>query len=180
MTDITDPSGASLRLSNDERERAVAALQTYAAQGRITDAELQTRSTAARAAVTRGDLAPLFSDLPGGLHLDAHGPQPGAQPASGAAYPGPQNAQQPYPPQQPYAQPYPPQQAYDGRGGSGWSGREPSSRWGLLAVSIIPFVSLILFFITGAVWGYQFSWLWFLLIPLVGAIAYGTDGGRRR
>ncbi|MEN0083853.1 MAG: hypothetical protein AAGC66_03705 [Leifsonia sp.] len=43
-----------------------------------------------------------------------------------------------------------------------------------------PVVSLILFFITGYAWGYQYSWLWFLLIPLVGAIAYGTDGGRRR
>ncbi|NUU05450.1 DUF1707 domain-containing protein [Leifsonia sp. C5G2] len=164
MADITDPSEASLRLSNDERERAVAALQSHAAQGRLTDVELQSRIASARSAVTRGDLAPLFADLPGGLQLDAH-TRPGAQP--GAAYPAPQYAQQPYP-----------QQPYDGR--SGWGGREPSSRWGLLAVSIIPFVSVILFFITGYAWGYQYSWLWFLLIPLVGAIAYGTDGGRRR
>jgi len=173
MADTTDPSGASLRLSNDERERAVAALQSHAAQGRLTDDELQARSAAARSAVTRGDLSPLFADLPGGPQLDPH-PATAAQPGPGAptaapgpGYPGPQ-----------YAQPGYPQQPYDGR--PGWGGREPSSRWGLLAVSIIPFVSLILFFITGYAWGYQYSWLWFLLIPLVGAIAYGTDGGRRR
>lgn len=145
MSDITDPSGASLRLSNDERERAVAALQSHAAQGRLTDVELQTRSAAARSAVTRGDLAPLFTDLPGGLQLAGH---PQAVPSVPA--------------------------------GAGVTGREPSSRWGLLAVSIIPFVSVILFFLTGMAWGYQYSWLWFLLIPLVGAIAYGTEGGRRR
>jgi hypothetical protein len=162
MSDISDPSGAALRLSNDERERAVAALQSHAAQGRLTGEELQTRSAAARAAVTRGDLIPLFSDLPGGLRLDG----PVAAPTSGAsasASAGPH----------PQAQQYQPAAA-------GWSGREPSSRWGLLAVSIIPFVSVILFFLTGMAWGYQYSWLWFLLIPLVGAVAYGTEGGRRR
>lgn len=187
MADITDPSGAALRLSNDERERAVAALQAHATQGRLTDGELQTRSAAARSAVTRGDLAPLFADLPGGLHFDPHTPPAGAAPgygaapgtasaqsAPGASYPGQQNSQAPYP-QQSQQQPYGAQPT-----GSGWSGREPSSRWGLLVVSIMPFVSVILFFVTGMVWGYQFSWLWFLLIPLVGAIVYGADGGRRR
>lgn len=184
MADTTDPSGASLRLSNDERERAVAALQSHAAQGRLTDEELQARSAAARSAVTRGDLTPLFADLPGGPQLDPHpaagAGQPGPAASAGAPAPGhpsPPYAQSGY--QQPgYSQQAYPQQPYDGR--SGWGGREPSNRWGLLAVSIIPFVSLILFFITGYAWGYQYSWLWFLLIPLVGAIAYGTDGGRRR
>ncbi|WP_285115064.1 DUF1707 domain-containing protein [Leifsonia sp. fls2-241-R2A-40a] len=175
MTDITDPSGASLRLSNDERERAVAALQSHAGQGRLTDQEVQTRTSAARAAVTRGDLAPLFADLPGGLHLDApHAASAPGQPAASQPIQQGQPAQE----QPQYAQ-YP--QAYpQGAYAQQPSGREPSSRWGLLAVSIIPFVSLILFFITGFAWGYQYSWLWFLLIPLVGAITYGTDGARRR
>jgi hypothetical protein len=166
MADMTDPTGASLRLSNDERERAVAALQSHAGQGRLTDQELQTRTSAARSAVTRGDLGPLFADLPGGLHLD--GPYAGTQPG-----PAPQQyAQQPYA-QQPYGGP----QAADSNAGGG---HEPSGRWSVLLVSVIPFVSLILFFITGMAWGYQYSWLWFLLIPLVGAIAYGTGSGRRR
>src|SRR4051794_8033686 len=144
MADMTDPTGASLRLSNDEREHAVAALQSHAGQGRLTDQELQTRTSAARSAVTRGDLGPLFADLPGGLQLDA--PYAGAQPA-------------------------------DSNSGGG---HDPSGRWSVLLVSVIPFVSLILFFITGMAWGYQYSWLWFLLIPLVGAIGYGTGSGGRR
>lgn len=156
MTDYSDASGATLRLSNDERERAVAALQSHAAQGRLTDGELQTRSAAARSAVTRGDLAPLFADLPGGVQVESGHPATAAQtPEAGvppAVYPV---------------------QAVE-------NGREPSSRWGLLLVSVMPFVSVILFFLTGMAWGYQYSWLWFLLIPLAGAITYGVDGGRRR
>ncbi|WP_426623974.1 DUF1707 domain-containing protein [Leifsonia sp. McL0607] len=166
MTDFGEPSGASLRLSNDERERAAAALQSHAAQGRLSDAELQSRTAAARAAVTRGDLAPLFADLPGELHLDAGAPRSGA-----AADPGPAaaawQASQPGP--SPYG--YPPAPGEHGR---------PANRWGLLIVSIMPFVAVILFFVTGMAWGYQYSWLWFLLIPLAGAIVYGVDGGDRR
>lgn len=163
MTDFGDPSGASLRLSNDERERAVAALQTHAVQGRLSDAELQSRTAAARSAVTRGDLAPLFADLPGVLHLDgatgAGAPSAPVAAAWQASQPGPS----------PYG--YPPAPGEHGR---------PANRWGLLVVSIMPFVAVILFFVTGMVWGYQYSWLWFLLIPLAGAIVYGVDGGGRR
>lgn len=166
MTDFGDPSGAALRLSNDERERAVAALRSHAAQGRLSDAELQSRTAAARAAVTRGDLAPLFADLPGVLHLDGTTPGQGAAHDSGPAAAAWQ-ASQPGP--SPYG--YPPAPGEHGR---------PVNRWGLLVVSIMPFVAVILFFITGLAWGYQYSWLWFLLIPLAGAIVYGVDGGDRR
>jgi hypothetical protein len=93
-------------------------------------------------------------------------------------------AQAPYPQQQPYPQQPYPQQPYPQQPSPqpGWYGgdRQPSSRGALIAVSIMPFVSVILFFLTGMVWGYQYSWLWFLLIPLVGAVAYGAEGGRRR
>jgi hypothetical protein len=164
MTDFGDPSSASLRLSNDERERAVAALQSHAAQGRLSDAELQARVAGARSAVTRGDLQPLFADLPGALHLDGAATAPGAAPsASSAAW----QASQPGP--SPYG--YPPAPGEHGR---------PANRWGLLVVSIMPFVAVILFFVTGMAWGYAYSWLWFLLIPLAGAIVYGVDGGDRR
>lgn len=172
MTDFSDPSGASLRLSDDERERAVAALQTHAAQGRLTDAELASRSTAARAAVTRGDLAPLFSDLPGPLNLAGGAGAAPAGPAPYAAWPGAGA------------------RAGAGAGAQGAASapytaaddpyRRRPERWGYVVVSVAPFIALILFFVTGMAWGYQYSWLWFLLIPLVGAVAYGADGGRRR
>lgn len=169
MTDFGDPSNASLRLSNDERERAVAALQSHATQGRLTDAELQSRTAAARSAVTRGDLAPLFADLPGVLHLDGVSGAGAGAPAGSA--PGAANAawQASQPGPSPYG--YPPAPGEHGR---------PVTRWGLLIVSIMPFIAVILFFVTGMAWGYQYSWLWFLLIPLAGAIVYGVDGGDRR
>ncbi|MBB2966520.1 DUF1707 SHOCT-like domain-containing protein [Leifsonia aquatica] len=167
MTDLNDPSGASLRLSTDERERAVAALQAHANAGRLDGAELQSRVASARSAVTRGDLAPLFADLPGGVQLDDHAGQPAqplppAQPVppAGAYAPGPAAA----PPGDPYAE-----QRY-----------RPNNRWGLLVVSVMPFIAVILFFVTSGIWGYQYSWLWFLLIPLSGALVYGIDGPRRR
>lgn len=169
MSDLNDPSGATLRLSNDERERAVAALQAHAAAGRLDDAELQSRIASARSAVTRGDLAPLFADLPGTLHLDDHGtPSPGSVPSaasSAATAPAASFGPGPTPPP---ADPY------------GDDRYRPNNRWGLLVVSVMPFIAVILFFVTSGIWGYQYSWLWFLLIPLAGALVYGVDGPRRR
>jgi len=80
MTDFSGTPGASLRLSNAERDRAVAALQSHAGDGRLTDAELQTRVQSARNAVTRGDLAPLFDDLPGFVDFDANQAQRSQRP----------------------------------------------------------------------------------------------------
>lgn len=178
MTDLNDPSGAALRLSHEERDRAVAALQAHGAQGRLTDTEVETRVQSARTAVTRGDLAPLFADLPGQVDLEGTGgaqggsgtgasgtgtPSTGA-PAAGAAYATPSYQAPP--------QPFAPR---DPSGGSSHFGR-----WGLAIVSVTPFVALILFFVTSAIWGYALSWLWFLLVPIVGALVYGVDGGQGR
>ena len=180
MTDLNDPSGASLRLSNDERERAVAAIQAHAAQGRLTDAEVQTRVQSARTAVTRGDLAPLFADLPGGVDLDgggaagggaAGGGAAGAGAGAGASYAAPS-----YPEPSYLAQPG--RDPYAARSDDG--ARPASRRWGLAIVSVAPFVAVILFFVTSSVWGYAYSWLWFLNVPITGALVYGADGGRDR
>ncbi len=40
-------------------------------------------------------------------------------------------------------------------------------------MAVAPLAALVLFFTTG-------SWLWFLAIPMVGALLYGADRGRRR
>jgi hypothetical protein len=153
MNDFSDSSGASLRLSNAERDRAVAALQAHAGDGRLSDVELQTRVQSARSAVTRGDLAPLFADLPGFVAFDGARPQ-----APGAGF-GPSAAPRPY------------------ESGSG----QPFGRNGYIIVSITPFIALILFFLSSWVWGFAYSWLWFLLVPIVGVIVYGSGyGGRER
>ena len=52
------------RASDTERERVVRLLGDAAATGRLTVEELERRSEAAYAAVTRGDLAALVDDLP--------------------------------------------------------------------------------------------------------------------
>ncbi len=57
MTDRT-------RASDVEREHVVGLLRTAAAEGRLTVEELETRTTAAYAAMTRGELSELLADLP--------------------------------------------------------------------------------------------------------------------
>lgn len=63
MSDST-ASGDSLRLSAAEREAAVQRLAAARDEGRLNEVEFLERAGAARAAVVRGDLHPLFSDLP--------------------------------------------------------------------------------------------------------------------
>ena len=55
-----------IRIGNAEREAAARALGEHYAQGRLDQEEFEERTTAAYAARTAGDLAPLFEDLPGG------------------------------------------------------------------------------------------------------------------
>ena len=53
-----------VRIGDDDREAAVRALGEQYAEGRLTKDEFDERSDAAWSARTRGDLAPLFEDLP--------------------------------------------------------------------------------------------------------------------
>lgn len=55
---------AGLRIGDVERDAAVTALGDHFAAGRLTEEEYEERSTAAWSARTRGDLTPLFGDLP--------------------------------------------------------------------------------------------------------------------
>jgi hypothetical protein len=58
---VTDPD---LRVSHDDREQVVAALQRHTAAGRLTLDEFGERVDRALAAVTRADLAAVTRDLP--------------------------------------------------------------------------------------------------------------------
>lgn len=55
-----------LRISDSDRELAVAQLGEQFAEGRLTRAEFDERSDAVWSARTRGDLSPVFADLPVG------------------------------------------------------------------------------------------------------------------
>ncbi len=60
------PHPDKLRLSDAERDEAARLLGEHYAAGRLTPAEHDERTEAAFAARTRGELPPLFADLPGG------------------------------------------------------------------------------------------------------------------
>lgn len=49
---------------------------------------------------------------------------------------------------------------------------------GRIAVAISPFVALVLFFLVGSAGGWRFSWLFFLLIPVVAVVVRELDKAR--
>ena len=72
-----------LRLSDSERERASTALGEHFAQGRLDADEHAERHERIWSAKTRGEIPPLFSDLPGGSPLHPAPPRtPGPTPAT--------------------------------------------------------------------------------------------------
>jgi hypothetical protein len=201
---IPDYSGnPSYRLSTAERDRAVTELRQHVAEGRLTEAEFAERSKAARNAVTRGDLAPLFDDLPATTFpasvRDAppHSPAPAPTvfadapradapradappadsfPAYGAPETRPVAPSLAAPAASPVIVPSTPSAT------EGW--RDPQSRQpsriAATVMAIVPFVSLTLFFVTGSVFSFGYSWLWFALIPVAGIIVYGPNGKPKR
>lgn len=71
---VSDEPG--VRTVTTERERAQSALGEHFSQGRLAMDEFEERSGLAAAARTSGDLARLFSDLPGGLPAALSTPLP--------------------------------------------------------------------------------------------------------
>jgi hypothetical protein len=65
-----------LRAGNDDRERVVKRLNDAFSEGRLELSELEERVSAAYAAKTIGELAPLTADLPGGTPTSGTVPPP--------------------------------------------------------------------------------------------------------
>ncbi|HUY96033.1 MAG TPA: DUF1707 domain-containing protein [Verrucomicrobiae bacterium] len=63
---MSDPvsTAPQLRVSDADREQAVAELRRHHAEGRLTLEELEARAATAYRARTTGELAPVLSDLP--------------------------------------------------------------------------------------------------------------------
>ena len=141
------------RVGNTEREAAIEALNQHWQAGRLDPAEHERRTTAAYAAVTKGDLDALFADLPGGDPATRTTPAPlQGEVVSSPSQPGdiaPQSG----------------------------TGLVPAESWVAqhrdALMGITPFVALGLFFATR--W-----WVWFLLIPAAGVILYSGNDGRNR
>lgn len=69
---------AELRISDAERDRAATALGEHFVQGRLTPAEHTERLDRIWAARTRGDLEPVFRDLPDAARLPSERSTPPA------------------------------------------------------------------------------------------------------
>lgn len=64
MVDYANPLRPHERIAHRDRADAISALTRARDEGRLTPDEFEQRSAAAQTAVTWGDLAPLFDDLP--------------------------------------------------------------------------------------------------------------------
>ena len=170
MSGYANPDRPEQRLSNAEREEAIAYLSEAQIEGRLTLAEYEQRAASARNAVTRGDLVPLFADLPdvapraatsAPTLLDGPGTLP---PPSADAYA--------FSPPPPSSATYAPAPARTSRALGG--------RIGDTIMALTPFIALGLFFWTGVAGGWAWSWLWFLTIAVAAIIIYGPGGTPER
>lgn len=165
MSDYASPDRPEMRLSNADREDAVAQLADALAQGRLSATEYEERASAARAAIARSDLVPLFRDLPStGLSSSS------GRDASSGVQPDGYSVAQPNAlgPGAPHSDPL-----VSEPDGSAIRQRALGSTVGATIMALTPFVALGLFLLTGHFGSYGWSWLWFLLIPIVGIIIYG-------
>ncbi|GAA1955752.1 DUF1707 SHOCT-like domain-containing protein [Agromyces allii] len=164
--EYANPAQPGLRLSDAERERAVARLADDHSSGRLSATEYGERAASARSAVTRGDLVPLFADLPAETP-----PAPGSPGARyGSADPG-----------DPVARPATFTDPDFDAAASGGT-RALGGRVGATIMALVPFVALILFLLSGFLGGWAWSWVWWLLVPIAGIVIYGpgADGRRTR
>ena len=145
----------SVRIGTPERDAAVAALDTHWHAGRLDPGEHERRTTLAQAARTRTELDALFADLPDRL-------------APRLPAPGHEVVQRQAPAQSTPARVRGPSAPALG----GLVGRHRDT-----VMALTPFVAMTLFFLTR-------SWLWFLVIPVMGVLLFGADDrkgrGRRR
>ncbi|MGR2752540.1 DUF1707 SHOCT-like domain-containing protein [Agromyces arachidis] len=169
MSGYANPDRPDERLSDAEREEAITRLSEFEVEGRLTQAEFDQRAASARGAVTRGDLAPLFTDLPSAGPARESAPwEPGRAASAATGTPGAVSA------------PAPP--AYPADAGPARTSRALGGRVGDTVMALSPFVALLLFFAFGfwAPGGFTWSWLFFFLIPITGIIVYGGGSAKER
>jgi hypothetical protein len=152
---VSEPEPTGLRIGDAERRAAMAALDAHLEAGRLDGTEYGERSASASVARTVDDLRPLFVDLP-----PPHPPQlaGGAVPAAGA----PSSAGAPLPAGIPASAGTVATSSDHGPGAL--------ARWGPRASAVMPLLAVILFFTVPI----AHPWVFFLLIPLAGALFAGS------
>ena len=168
----------SPRIGTAERQQAMDALDVHLSAGRLDPDEYGERVGRASVARTAADLEPLFVDLPAphaGLSMTPHpmaysDGSPRSTPAASPSSASPSSAS----PASASSAPAWPGPASAPARRDKRNGRAPlGGRSGEVAVAASPFVAAALFFTTVSVWDQ--AWLFWLLIPLVGAVVYGKD-----
>ena len=173
VSGYANPDRPEQRLSDAERDAAVAQLLAAQAEGRLSGAEYQERAGSARSAVTQGDLVPLFTDLP-----DAAPAQPKpVPPAAPASAPSEYSSGSGYPTTPGYSS----SPGYSDSNGWGSGRVRPlGGAVGATIMALVPFLALGLFFLFGFYGSFAWSWAFFLLIPIAGIIIYGPGAEWRR
>jgi hypothetical protein len=142
---MTEATPGSTRIGNSERESAMNALDVHLSAGRLDSEEYGERVGRVSVARVAADLEPLFSDLP------APHPVIGSAPARVAPTAPATNLVK---------------RKDDNHGRPALGGK-----LGETVVASSPIIAVILFFATNSF--FDQSWLFFLLIPLAGAVVYG-------
>lgn len=164
MSGYANPDRPDERLSTSEREEAVTRLSEFQIEGRLTSLEFDERAAAARAAVKRAELVPLFADLPTAGPSWESEPW-AATPTASAATGTPGSTLVP-----------PPPTGYAAETRPARTSRALGGRAGDTVMALTPFLALALFFLFGFAGGFAWSWLWFLIIPIAAIVIYGPSG----
>lgn len=172
MSTYANPDRPDDRISDAEREEAVAALLQAQGEGRLTPDEVAERAAQVREARRRSELAPIFHDLP------LAGPSAFGTPSAGQALTGgvsdaPTGAVSP-----PSAAWQEPTASYGVAPRATGGGLTPAARSTIMRVT--PLVATVAFFAFGLTGGFRWSWLFFLAVPIVGVILNMDDDKGKR
>jgi Domain of unknown function (DUF1707) len=157
---MSDVEGASTahRIGDEERHAATQALNAHREAGRLDATEYEDRQVQVTRARTWAEIQPIFSDLPE--------PHPAGMPAGGPVSPVVRPVADASVVTPSSAAPVPAQQ-------QGLLGAVVPDKYRSTVMALTPFAALLLFFGTHL-------WYWFLAIPVMGILLYGTDGDSER
>lgn len=168
MSTYANPDRPDDRISDAEREEAIAALLQAQGEGRLTPDEVAERAAQVREARRRSELAPIFHDLP------LAGPSPYGSPTGQALTGGISDASTgavaPASPSWQEPSGTPPYGVAPRVSGGGLT---PAARSTIMRVT--PLVATVAFFAFGLTGGFRWSWLFFLAVPIVGVILNMDD-----
>ena len=174
MSTYANPDRPDDRISDAEREEAIAALLQAQGEGRLTPDEVAERAAQVREARRRAELAPIFHDLP------LAGPSPYGSPSVGQGLTAgirdaPSGSAVPPSSSPAWQEPAP---SYGVAPRATGGGLTPAVRSTIMRLT--PLAATVGFFAFGFLGGWRWSWLCFLAVPIVGVILNMDDDKGKR